>query len=47
MFPKKSKYITWGNNNEFYFHIDEELPDVIEIRPNQKSYVLIFPLAER
>jgi hypothetical protein len=39
MFPKKSKYITWGNNDEFYFGIDEELPDAIEIRPNQKKAI--------
>lgn len=39
MFPKKSKYITWGDNDEFYFDIDENLPDAIDIQPNQKREI--------
>jgi hypothetical protein len=39
MFPRKSRYITWGDSDEFYFDIDEKLPDTIEIQPNQKRTI--------
>lgn len=39
MFPRKSKYITWGDNDEFYFNIDATLPDAVQIQPNQTNVI--------